>query len=134
MANSLPPNLVKAVVREVMQSKNAILDTVLDGIAAELAPLISEHAYAFLYASIDPDPREVIFDEVLSVLINTRSKLDFLLSLQESPAYRGEVREHMGRMADQMERVASYLQARRRQLRGEEPDDEGGAAAKGGAT
>jgi hypothetical protein len=57
MANPLPPGVARAVCREILVARNAVLDTILDGIVRKLVPIVEAEAAMMIAAAIDPDPK-----------------------------------------------------------------------------
>ena len=132
MANLLAPNIVRAVVREVMVSKNAVLDAILDNLVAELTPIISEHANVMLMASIDPDPREALLDEVSCMLLTLENKLLCLEEETDKEIFLTSWPSTCNSLITRINCMQRHLSARRRELRGEANAVQGVEPVQGG--
>jgi hypothetical protein len=68
MRRQFSENITRVIVREWLQSKNAVLDKILNGIVNELTPVAAEQAFSLIYESLPADPRDRIIQDLYESL------------------------------------------------------------------
>lgn len=133
MANPLPPSVVRAVVREWLSSKNAVLDMVIARLVDSLEPHATESANFLLLNCLDPDPREAIIDELTGVLSRIETQLIRLDNEEDPDKFVKLIRPTLGGALGNITHALSWVNKRRCELRGQELPAQDVIGGKGGA-
>ena len=88
MANQLPAEVVRAVVRDWLCAKDDLISKLLCSIADRLAPIAAEQAGLCLLACLDPDPREEVILHLERGLVHAIKVIDWIEGDAGSPAWQ----------------------------------------------
>ena len=118
MSNLLHPNIVRAVVREVLASKNAVLDLVLQHLVETITPIVQREANTLLLAAFDPDPRESLIEELQSLLTYVNVRLKSIAQIDNETDLAHEFAGQQEVMCQRLTETLRWLQKRRDELNG----------------